>query len=269
MNKFATIATLICVATFQPVLAAETGLVGQWTFDDGAGAIAADASGNGNNGTLFAGGRAHPEWGEGAFAGSVGLSGGWGAYVQVPASASLNSVSEAITVTALVYPRAIWVKGDKHNAFIALAQRQWRQVQHPDQFYLGYGSQGDMLTYKWHVGLEGDDKNELSLYRLPPDGSPPAIDRWVFVAGTYDGASGAMRLYVDGVLIGEDNRPGRIRLDAESLERPLALGAELNKPELQMTSGSFNGYLGEVRLYNRALSPEEVMALSRAALAAP
>jgi hypothetical protein len=35
-----------------PVKAADSGLVGWWKFDEGSGTVAADSSGNGNDGTL-------------------------------------------------------------------------------------------------------------------------------------------------------------------------------------------------------------------------
>jgi hypothetical protein len=250
-----------------PLRATEMGLIGVWSFAEGAGNVAADTSGHGNQGTLFAAGRSHAEWGTGEFAGALGLDGGWGAYVQVPPSGSLNSITGAITVAVLAYPRDIWEPGAKHTGFIALVQRQWREEKHPDQFFLGYGVHDNTLTYKWHVGLLGDEA-DFSLYSLPPDGASPVTGQWVVIAGTYDGATGQLALYVDGNLIGETTRKGSIRLDEESLKRPLAMGAELNQAKLEMTSGSFNGYLGEVRLYNRALSADEVADLSRTLLLA-
>ena len=74
-----------------------------------------------------------------------------------------------------------------------------------------------------------------------------------------------MSLYVDGELIGTQTHVGEIRLDPESLNRPLAIGAELNGPSIDEPTGEFDGYIRDVRIYDRALSDEEVKALAQEA----
>jgi hypothetical protein len=139
-------------------------------------------------------------------------------------------------------------------------QRQWRETIHPDQFYLGYGPENNVLHYKWHLGLIGDD--EVSLYRLPAGQDRPRVREWVHLAGTYNGETGKMSLYVDGELIGTQAHVGEIRLDPESLNRPLAIGAELNGPSTDDPTCEFDGYVRDVRIYNRALSDGEVKILA-------
>ena len=85
------------------------------------------------------------------------------------------------------------------------------------------------------------------------------------LAGTYNGETGKMSLYVDGELIGTQTHIGEIRLDPESLNRPLAIGAELNGPSTDEPTGEFDGYIRDVRIYDRALSDEEVKALAQEA----
>ncbi len=41
------------------------------------------------------------------------------------------------------------------TGYIAIVQRQWRETIHPDQYYLGYGPENNVLHYKWHLGLIG------------------------------------------------------------------------------------------------------------------
>ncbi|MGQ9503543.1 MAG: LamG-like jellyroll fold domain-containing protein [Thermogutta sp.] len=73
--------------------------------------------------------------------------------------------------------------------------------------------------------------------------------RWVHLAGTFDGTN--MRLYMDGKEVGKMERPGGLRQNV----RPIILGIfDMNHPAY------FTGDLDEVRLYNRALSPEEIAA---------
>jgi len=47
----------------------------------------------------------------------------------------------------------------------------------------------------------------------------------------------------------------------------LAIGAELNTESLAKTNGPFEGYVAEVRLYNRALPSDEVSMLATGLLA--
>ena len=232
----------------------EPGLVGLWTFNEGSGEIIQDSSGSGNDGVIFPPGIADAsKWGAGPFAGAISLSGTDRNHVRIPPSDTLNAIKQAVTVCAYVYPRSLWTPGSNREAFVSVVQRQWRTVGHPDLYYLGFGLENGVLTYKWHVGLNGA---EPALYRLPPGVDRPRTGGWVHLAGTYDGSSGAMVLYVDGVSIGSDTVPGQIRMDDGSTDRPLIIGAELNVEDIDAVSGTFDGDIDEVRLYSRALSAD-------------
>ena len=105
----------------------------------------------------------------------------------------------------------------------------------------------------------------MSLYLLPEGQDKPRVGKWVDLAGTYNGETGKMSLYVDGELIGTQTHVGEIRLDPESFNRPLAIGAELNGPSTDDPTGEFDGYIRDVRIYDRALSDEEVKTLAEQA----
>ncbi|WP_420457436.1 LamG-like jellyroll fold domain-containing protein [Rubrivirga sp.] len=81
--------------------------------------------------------------------------------------------------------------------------------------------------------------------------SPVAEGTFTHLVGTYDGAR--MRLYVDGALAADVAQDGPIR----STDLPLLVG--------QMLPGqadfNFPGVLDDVRVYNKALTADEVMAL--------
>jgi len=262
------------------------GLIAHWKFEEGAGDVVGDSSGESNDGTIVPANTPEPKWGTGYFAGSVSFSGGNDHFIRIPPSASLNNLKKKITVVAFIYPRSLWSPGSifqrgwkkavkmtknllgmaqdtSSTGFIAIVQRQWRETTHPDQYYLGYGPENNVLHYKWHLGLIGGD--EVSLYRLPKGQDKPRVGEWVQLAGTYNGETGKISLYVDGELIGTQTRVGEIRLDPESLNRPLTIGAELNGPSIDDPSGEFVGYVRDVRIYDRALSDEEVKTLAEEA----
>ena len=267
------------------------GLIAHWNFAEGSGDVIKDSSENGNDGTIVPANTSKPTWGTGSFAGSVSFSGGNDHFVRIPASPSLNSLKKKISVVALIYPRNLWTPIDRYisfaqrkwkqiaqstermlgmatnsetahtsssTGFIAIVQRQWRETIHPDQYYLGYGPENNVLHYKWHLGLLGED---VALYRLPKEQHKPRVGEWVHLVGTYDGETGKMSLYVNGELIGTQTHVGEIGLDPESLNRPLAIGAELNGPSTDDPTAEFHGYIRDVRIYDRALSDEEVTSL--------
>jgi Concanavalin A-like lectin/glucanases superfamily len=269
------------------------GLVAYWKFEEGAGNAVKDSSGNGNDGTIIPANAPEPKWGTGEFTGSVSLSGCNDHHVRIPSSESLNKLKGQITVVANIYPRILWTppstdyisvaqrkwrkavhlaekllgittnsECSPSTAWTSVVQRQWRETRHPDLFYLGYGAENNVLHYKWHLGLIGA---EVSLYRLPEGQDKPRVGEWVHLAGTYNGQTGEMSLYVNGKLIGTETHVGEIRLDPESLNRPLVIGAELNGSNIDDVDGEFNGYVDEVRIYDRALSDEEIKILAEEA----
>src|SRR5689334_3358597 len=292
---------VVALASVSPCSAKEAtvsgGLVAHWKFEEGAGDVVKDSSGKGNDGAIVPANMPTSKWGTGDFAGSMSFSGGNNHFVRVPPSASLN-LKRQITVVAFFYPRTLWTpefysnrylamaqrrwkkavqlaeklvgmtpdsekaRGASSTGYIAIVQRQWRKTIHPDQYYLGYGPENNVLHYKWHLGLIGD---EVSLYRLPKGQDKPRVGKWVHLAGTYNGDTGEMSLYVDGEPIGRQTHVGEIRLDSESINRPLAIGAELNGPSTDDPTGEFDGYVRDVRIYDRALSDKEVKTLAEEA----
>jgi hypothetical protein len=256
-------------------------LVAHWRFDEGSEKVVKDASGSGNNGIIVSANALEPKSGTGKFAGSISLDGS--TFVRVPPSESLNELKRQITVIAYFYPRRLWTPpqttvyqrlwrkakrllgtatSNQGSGFIAVVQRQWREVFHPDLFYLGYGTKDNVLYYKWHLGLIG---TELSIYSLPQGQDEPVVSQWVHLAGTYNGETGEMALYVNGKLIGSQMHAGEIRLDQESLNRPLVIGGELNGSSIDDASNELDGYVADVRLYNRALSNKEIESLAEEA----
>jgi hypothetical protein len=279
---------LLCIAwpLIAPLVAEQgledVGLVAHWNFEDGSGNTVKDLSANGNNGTIVLANAPEPKWGTGEFAGSMYFNGS--TFVRIRCSESLNRLKKQITVLAHIYPKSLWTPPPtaalqrfwrkvahstekllglgtdiEGSGYIAVVQRQWRDVVHPDLFYLGYGKKSNVLHYKWHIGLIGE---EVSLYRLPADQDKPVVNDWVHLAGSYSGETGKMSLYVNGKLIGSETHVGEIRLDQESLNRPLVIGGELNGPSIDDASNEFNGYVDDVRIYDRALSDGEIKNLA-------
>jgi hypothetical protein len=279
---------LLCIAgpLIAPLVAdqklGDGALVAHWNFEEGSGNTIKDLSGNGNHGKIISANVREPKWGSGKFTDSMYFN--ESTFVRISSSESLNRLKKQITVVAHIYPKNLWTPpstaplqrvwrkvahsaeklfgvavNSEGSGYISVVQRQWRDVVHPDLFYLGYGKENNILHYKWHIGLIGD---EVSLYRLPVDQDKPVVEEWVHLAGAYDGETGRMSLYVNGKLIGNETHVGEIRLDQESLNRPVVIGGELNSPSVDNASNEFNGYVDDVRIYDRALSDGQIEILA-------
>ena len=233
-----------------------SGLVGYWQFD-GSGSSAIDSSGNGNDGVLI-----NSTWDAGRYGDAAQLSGNNDSHVSIPASESLDDFTDQITVTAWIFPRVA------PQGFLAVASRQISTILHPDQFYLGFGPDlavdGEM-RFKWHLGTNFGFLYDESIYAGTPDSN-----RWIHMAGTYDGSR--MRLYVDGVEIGNKQLLGQIQVDTCLnwepdpkppcvTGNPVTIGAEENGAQPLVVDGEFDGRIDEVRLYNRALSAAEILTI--------
>ncbi len=215
------------------------GLLGYWTFED-QGDRAVDSSGNNNDG-VYVNSTVTPA----RFGRALKLSGGNDSHVSIPATESLGKFSDKITVTAWVLPAAL------PTDYRVVVSRQIGTLLHPDQFYLGFGPADGSIHFKWHLGtIENGTVNDGAIYT-----GTPVSGRWIHMAGVYNGK--AMRLYVDGVKIGNRKQTGKIQVD----DNPVTIGAEENGTESRIVDGEFNGQIDEVRIYNRALSGNEIKAI--------
>ena len=248
------------------------GLIGCWKFDDESGRIVHDSSGNENHGAIFPDEGRFETWGTGDFANTLSLSGKDGNHVSIAASDSLNKIRKSITVLANFYPRSFPTKEELeaniYANYVSVVQRQWAQATHPDLYYLGFGPDNvhgpeGILHYKWHLGLTlpNGAPGEADLY-IKFDSDPVLPNRWMHMVGTYEGDSGSMCLYLNGVKIGERTLQGEIRMDGASLERPLVIGCELNADG---PAGNIDAYVDEVQIYDRVLSDKEIADLADSA----
>ena len=163
------------------------GLVAAFSFDDGTGSTAQDATSYNNDGTI-----SNATWTSGRFGGALSFN-GTSALVTVPGSTSLR-LSTAMTLEA-------WVKPTTVSA-------QWRDVIYKgnDNYFLegtsdssGRPSAGASV---WSSNLYGT--------------SALVVNAWTHLAATYDGA--AMKLYVNGTVVSSGARGGALEASGNPLE---------------------------------------------------
>ena len=203
--------------------AEESGLVGWWAFDEPAEEPAAfDYSGQRRGGRLIGAARAA------GFDGNALVCTGGCVMVE---SCAAFSVTTGLTVTC-------WVKTDREGQSQAWIVNRVLGGGEATGFRLGVMNGKPCLNVPQTAW-----SHTVSSSRALPTG------RWVHLAGTFDGQS--LRIFIDGEACGILERPGPVKTNSF----PLCLGAYA-----QGHPAHFEGLLDEVRLYNRALSPEEIHA---------
>ena len=209
----------------QPVrLGVVRGLVLWLKFDEGTGLKAYDLSQYRNHGTIHG-----ATWTQGKFGKALSFD-GVDDYVEVPDSASLD-ITDEITIEA-------WVN-----------VREKDGEQYPVQKHGAYGMfvRTDMYNggFWWNIWWEVEGPEWKYVNNL----NPLFLNKWCHLVWTFDGTY--VKSYVNGELKGTWDRSGRkIAVSAY----PLYVG--------QSGGGSwFNGTIDEVRIYNRALSEEEIKRL--------
>ena len=214
---------IFCAANFLSVAdAAGTGPIGRWRFDEESGTIAYDSSGNGNDGTL----EGDPQWVVGKINGALEFD-GVGDYVNCGNSPVLQ-IQNQITM-------ACWFR-------VAIFSRNWATIlsMGDDSYRLSRGES----NYSLHMGFNGTTSSPYSWF----DGRQRVNDdQWHHVAGVYDGTEA--RIYIDGELDASQLASGQIN----------ASDYDLYIGENAQAFGRFwNGFIDDVRIYDRALSEEEI-----------
>ena len=225
-------AVVLAIFVAAPAAAADArlsaGLVGLWRFDGGDGRTVQDRSPLKNDGIIESG-TLHQEQ-----AGTSLELDGLGGHVLI---AEKNSWRLGQAVTAAIWLRA----ADLPNRVVLFGVPN----ENPSFTTPAFG----MYALEQHV-VFGLWLNRGAAKVLVENPRELPLDTWTFLAGTYDGA--AARLFVNGLPAAEKPAHGAITDNG----RPLLVGRGLgsNKP-------SFSGRIGELRIYDRALSPNEIRRL--------
>jgi hypothetical protein len=219
--------------------------VAYWTFNDGSGTTAADASGNGNPGTLNSFPDDNSEWITGRIAGGLKFNAdASGAdYVSVPDAPALNFD------TRLTFSLAAWVRGP------ATGQANGASI-----ICKGTGAGGEQFSLDSHTDLVTAGYRlyvynaSHASFALPSTVAPTG--RWQHLVGVFDGFLGTLQLYVNGQLVASG--AGSTSLQANTHEvsignRQSGAATAYNLP--------FTGIIDDVRIYNRALQSNEVQQL--------
>jgi hypothetical protein len=213
-------ATSTVSVTVNNTSSAPAGLVAAYSFNEGTGVQAKDASGQGNTGTLT-----NATWSATGKYGAALSFNGTSAWVTVADAAALH-LTTGMTLEAWVRPTSGtgWRTAILKEMAGGLAWSLYtaNNASRP----VGYA----------HVG--GD---------IPVTGTAAVpTNAWTHVALTYDGA--ALRLFVNGTQVSTTDLAGPMPASTN----PLRIGGN------SVWGEYFKGLIDEVRIYNRPLSPSEI-----------
>ncbi len=196
------------------------GLAGYWSFDEGGGAIARDASGNNNHGTLTNG----PKWAQGKNGSALQFD-GKDDYVEAPDSDSLD-ITNAITIEAWIYDKG------------GTSDREIVQKNGEYLFRINRESEGGLLSC--FVYLNDSWEPRVTATQLIP------LNTWAHVTCAWENSTGQLKLYINGKF--NNARPSR-QGSVSSTLNSLYIGSALHS----------NGFIvDDLRVYNRALTEAEV-----------
>jgi hypothetical protein len=227
MNRLA--ALFLCCCVVRAFAAdADKSLLTHLTFEDRS-ATPVDSSGSGTKTSLI--GRAG--YGRGV-EGSSAILLKDGAHLKLENRKAYGKETEAMTL-------AFWVKADDFPAKARLIQKGNLE----DEWQVEINYKGEFV---WSVFT----KKPVQVYTRPP-----ATREWVHIAVTFDRGHG--RVYFNGQVANQ-----RKIEDCGAIyysRRPVIIGGGWNKSE--QTEFTFDGFFDDVRFYNRALSREEIVALTK------
>lgn len=210
-------------------------LVGLWLFDDGNGTTVKDSSANNNNGTITG----NYKWESGKF-GTCIVAPGTGS-INVPKSASLDTVKKAMTIAAWFRIDADSDTGIRRpNAY--LLEDQSTTEAEPNGFSFRIWTSAGLSP-----GIYGNSKLNQK--------------QWYHVAGTYDGAQ--MKLYINGVAEKELKNDAKAVIDGKWSGD---VGTPADALQLKYSSETLIGAMDEIALFSRALTEKEIKELMVGAL---
>ena len=224
MKRLALLLASIVVLVAAPSAQAANGLVGWWTFDEGAGTVTHDSSGLGDDGTISS----PATWTAGYFGAALSFDGSL-SRVRIFDSPALEPGS-AVSVAGWV--NASQSPGD-YKYIIAKGAASCLAA----SYGLYTGPDGGLRFYV--------SQNKGNSYTLSPDAGSAVWDGgWHFVVGTYDGRS--VRLYVDGREVG-DGTPMTGAIDYAYPDNDLYIGYYTGCPSSTSSGASTSRRSGTER----------------------
>jgi len=230
-------AAAIAVTVPGPPALAE--LVAYWAFDEGGGTNIADTSGWGNGGMLV-----NPKastWTNGVTGSALyfdGVTGSGSTYISIPDAPSLR-ITDAISFAA-------WVRCDDTSRDAPILAKEGDGGL---SYWFGTVGTGGSVPGNFGALLDADGNQPWSVFDRDQGSVPRGL--WGHIVSTWDGTT--IRHYLNGVALPET---GAFAGPIFASDAFLAIGVNST-----YNTTAFKGAMDEVRIYNHALTGDEVTAL--------
>jgi len=207
--------------------------VGSWSFDEGAGTIANDSSGNDNNGTLYGG----PTWADGQVNKALSFD---GVDDYVDCGNDAGNLSSVGTIEVWAYTDRDYPSDTTSDDYGGIISKTIGGAANQASWWIDwYGSNSSRIL---RAGI-GDESDVITItinnYNFN--------HQWHHFIFTWDGSQ--MKLYDNGNLLGSVSQTK----NPQTLNIGLQIGRVFNWGYC-----SWQGLIDEPRIYNRALSAEEI-----------
>ncbi|MCJ7816955.1 MAG: Ig-like domain-containing protein, partial [Candidatus Aenigmarchaeota archaeon] len=217
----------------QVTVSSTPSLVSHWKFDETSGTTASDSSGNGNTGTL----QNSPT----RIAGKIGTG-----------ALSLDGADDYVSTTSLFYnPQDFSI-----SVWFRTSSASGRKIVGLESGQTGTAS----TNYDRHIYMGTDGRIHFGWYsgviNLVNSTSTLNDNNWHHAVGIHSGSTGS--LYIDGVLNGSGSNA------AENFNGYWRMGGYMLGSWPLGSNGYFPGSIDDVRIYNYALSSQEILSLYQA-----
>jgi hypothetical protein len=202
-------------------------IVATWHFDEGSGTVVSDSSGNGYDGAVHG-----ATWTTGISGGALDFD-GLDDYVGIVNSSSLDNLN-ALTFEAWIYPRI--------NA-------HWHVISK------GTGSKRLYSeAYQSTLDLTGRVRYQPTHAYATSIDNTVTLNSWQHVVMTWSTTDDTLRVFLNGEEVSYSSLSAGVGTIEDDSSHPYTIGARSD-----LAAGClFNGIIDEVRIYNRALSAQEI-----------
>ncbi|HUU15834.1 MAG TPA: LamG domain-containing protein [Sedimentisphaerales bacterium] len=231
-KKLFFLVSFVLVLSVALMSTAKAEIVGWWRLDEGSGTIATDLSEYGNNGTL----QGDPQWVNGKFGKALKFD-GVDDFVEIP-HAEILTVDNEVTVMA-------WINAERHGG---PGTESWQGIvakSNSPRSYSLYTEASGALHFSTTSTVINDYVGTLSSGTIP-------LNEWVHVAAMV--VDGQHQYYINGEPAGTSGSD--IVLPGTTDTSPALIGRTG-----EGASRSFLGMIDDVRIYNEALTQEEIQVI--------
>jgi Concanavalin A-like lectin/glucanases superfamily len=235
---------LVCLLMSSHVVLAQltNDAIAHWNFDEGSGATALDSSGNNHTGTIvgavYVAGQANSAL---SFNGS-------NAWVFSSEAVSGGVVGAGLDVGARDWTAAAWIKTT--GSGMVVTKMGWIGGANPDGWGMSVSANGTLGAALHESGV-----GTVNIYA--GDGKVVSDGQWHHVAVVFNRVANMIR-YVDGAPSGTQNDLTFLGGQIVDNTKQLRIGARDQAGD----EVYFKGLIDDVRVYARALSPEDIAALA-------